>query len=174
MSQGSNSAPERDFTADAIALAERAAGLGVWEWRVATGNLRWTPGLEPLHGLTPGQFEGTFEHFIGLIYADDRPRVMDDIQAALGSGPPEFETEFRVLYPDGSIHWVLGKGMVFRDATGAPERMVGIGLDVTDRHRREVADEILVRSGGILSASLDYEETIEAVIAVLIPDLADH
>ncbi|HEX6031118.1 MAG TPA: PAS domain S-box protein, partial [Tepidiformaceae bacterium] len=125
---------------EALELAEEAAGLGVWDWDVATGRLSWTAGLEPLHGLEPGTFRGTFEQFLEIIDEVDRVNVLREIEAALVQSPGDFETEFRVTHPDGSLHWVLGKGRVMRDEVGRPERMVGIGLDVTER--RELREQL--------------------------------
>jgi len=48
-----------------------------------------------------------------------------------------WDTEFRVVWPDGSIHWLLGKGKVFLDDSGTAVRMAGVNLDITDRKRAE-------------------------------------
>ena len=53
------------------------------------------------------------------------------------NGEDEYDTEFRIIWPDASVHWMVGKGTVFRDGAGRPERMVGLGMDVTTRHRLE-------------------------------------
>jgi PAS domain S-box-containing protein len=124
----------------ALRLAEEAAGLGVWDWDVASNTLNWTPGLEPLHGLEPGTFGGTFADFLAAIIDDDRPTVAAAIQRAVTTGPDEFEVEFRVRDPGGALRWVMGKGRVFRNADGMAERMTGIGLDVSER--RELREEL--------------------------------
>lgn len=124
------------FTQEALDLAEAAAGLGVWDWTVGATDLRWTKGLEPLHGMEPGTFNGTFDHFIEAVYAEDRPGLLATIEGTLASGE-EFEVRFR-LASDAS-RWILGKGRVYREADGTPVRMVGIGLDITDRTRVELA-----------------------------------
>ena len=55
-----------------LAFALDAARMGTWEWDVATGKLTWSPQLEPIHGMAPGTFDGTFEGFMNLIHPDDR------------------------------------------------------------------------------------------------------
>jgi|GEM_PF-6362876 len=148
------------FTQEALELAETAAGLGVWDWQVGTEQLRWTKGLEPLHGLEPGTFRGTFEHFIEAVYEEDRPALLAAIETALQSPQKDgFEARFRVL-ARGEPRWIMGKGRVLRDASGTPVRMVGIGLDVTERTRVELAlaeQEALLRLvTGLLPANVAY------------------
>ena len=149
-----------EFAREALALAEEAAGLGIWDWDVATGELRWTDGLEPLHGLAPGTFGGTFEHFMALIHSDDRPAVESAIAGALAGSSDEFETEFRLQDPAFKDRWVLGKGRVLRDSSGAPVRMVGIGHDITDRKNAERAlsasEQLLRLVTGLLPANVAY------------------
>lgn len=158
-------AAEHGFTQEALDLAERAAGLGVWDWRVGSEDLRWTKGLEPLHGMAPGTFRGTFEHFLEAVHADDRPGLLAAIDAALASGGnDDFEARMRI----GGLEderWILGKGRVFRDASGEPTRMVGIGLDVTARTRveMELAEQqaFLRLVTGLLPANVAYFDTEE-------------
>ena len=146
------------FTQEALDLAEDAAGLGVWDWDVSTGALRWTNGLEPLHGMEPGSFRGTFEHFLEAVHEADRPGLLAVIDSALkGDSGGQFEARMRV---NNGQRWILGKGRVFRDEQGTPLRMVGIGLDVTERTKAEMAlDEQrdLVRLvTGLLPANVAY------------------
>ncbi len=125
------------FTQEALDLAESAAGLGIWDWAVGSNDLRWTKGLEPLHGMAPGTFNGTFDHFLEAVYEEDRAPLLATIQDTLSDGE-EFEARFRI--PEGSrFRWILGKGRAFRDEAGNPTRMVGIGLDITERTSVEIA-----------------------------------
>ncbi len=126
------------FTQEALDMAEAAAGLGVWDWKINSNELRWTKGLEPLHGMEPGTFRGTFDHFLEAVIEEDRPGLLAVVQQAVEGGTGDFEARMRVRLPDGSLRWILGKGKVFRDADGNPERMVGIGLDITERTQSEL------------------------------------
>ncbi len=113
-----------------LRLALSAARMGTWEWDVATGALEWAGHLEEIHGMEAGAFDGTFEAFVSRVHDDDRARLQEDIRKALESGG-DFASEFRVTYPDGSVHWVAGEGRAFHDAACRPERMVGVGWDIT-------------------------------------------
>lgn len=139
-----------------LRLALDAARMGIWEWNVRTNELHWSEQLEAIHGMAPGTFDGTFECYRNVIHPDDRQPMMDTIQQALESGT-EFATEFRVVYPDGSLHWVAGEGSVFRDEAGAPVKMIGVGLDVTPRMQTQ---QELSDAYDALSAAYERERRI--------------
>ena len=121
-----------------LRLALQAADLGTFEWNIQTGVNRWTPELEALYGLPPGGFGGTQTAFENLVHPDDRARVIQLNHWALKSGHPT-QGEWRVVWPDGSVHWISGRWQVFRSESGEPSRMVGINADVTDRKLADAA-----------------------------------
>jgi PAS domain-containing protein len=84
-------------------LAQQAGQMGTWEWDVQTGALQWSTALEPMHGFAPGSFPGTYEAFLDIIHAEDRAWFRQAVAHALESGTA-FEAEFRILWPDGSVH----------------------------------------------------------------------
>jgi PAS domain S-box-containing protein len=118
--------------------ALEAARMGTWDWNVQTGAITWSETLEPLHGLAPGSFGGSFEEFIRLIHPEDRELLQQAVSKAIEQGT-NYNIEFRVVWPDGSIHWMEGKGRAFQDETGKPVRMTGLGMDITDRKRADEA-----------------------------------
>ncbi len=93
--------------------------------------------MEALFGLAPGEFDGSYDQFVARLHPDDRDRVLDAINAAMTPGA-NYDIEFRVLYPDGTIRWALSQGKVFHDEIGQPIRMSGVDLDISDRKRSEV------------------------------------
>ena len=119
-----------------LRLALEAGRMGVWEWNLRTNAVWWSDGLEPIHGLEPGTFEGTLEAFQRLIHPDDREVVSRAISQAVDTRSA-YDIEFRTVWPDGSVHWMAGKGKVFCDHSDQPVRMMGVGTDVTDRKRAE-------------------------------------
>jgi len=119
-----------------LELALEAGKMGSFEWNIQTNELKWSDNLEAIHGLAPGTFDGTFESFQALIHRDDRAGVLEKIRRSVETGA-EYEAEFRSATPDGSIHWILGKGTVLRDEHGGPWRMVGICMDITARKNAE-------------------------------------
>jgi PAS domain S-box-containing protein len=155
-----------------LRLALDAGRMGVWDWNVRTGDLKWSDSLEPLHGLAPGTFGGTFEHFQELIHPDDREAVNAAIRQAFdGSG--EFYVEFRNLRQNGSVHWIAGSGKVFPGADGKPLRMIGIGLDVTARKRSEHTARFLADASAALAVLVDFDSTLQKVTSLAVPHFAD-
>src|SRR3954451_21143552 len=110
--------------------------MGSWDWDIRTGALAWSDNLEEVHGLPTGGFDGTIEGFRRLVHPDDRDRMEATIARSLRE-VSSYGAEFRILRPDGSVGWMLGKGQVFADEAGRPSRMIGLGMDITERKRAE-------------------------------------
>ena len=104
----------------------------------------WTPETEALYGLPPGGFGGTLSAFENLIHPDDRERVAELTQELIRTGQP-VETEWRTVWPDGSVHWIAGRGQVLVDESGVPSRMLGVNMDITERKRAEEAVSEMTR-----------------------------
>ena len=120
-------------------LAQQAARIGTFERDVRTGRITWAEGLEPLYGLPPGSLDGKTPEFIkDLIHPSDRQRVAQLIQQALKTGQPT-EGEWRAIWPDDSVHWIVSRWQVLMDDSGEPLRVVGVNLDITERKRAEEA-----------------------------------
>jgi two-component system, cell cycle sensor histidine kinase and response regulator CckA len=113
-----------------------AARLGSWERDLATNRVTWSEHIHEIFGRTPDTMPATFTEVIETIHPDDRKslavqaRRLQDTGQAIGM-------EFRVLWPDGSIHWQATRSELVRDADGTPIRVVGIAMDITDRKRIE-------------------------------------
>ena len=119
-----------------LILALRAAGMGAWDWNVATGEVRLSGELEPLHGLLSGDFAGTYETLRALIHPNDRDRVESEIKKSLETHVP-YEAEFRIRGSDGVERWTDTRGQVVEDDEGNAVRMVGVGIDISRRKHLE-------------------------------------
>ncbi|WP_341737179.1 PAS domain-containing protein [Microcoleus sp. CAWBG640] len=115
-------------------LALQASRMGRWNWNLQTGKIIWSENLEALFGMQPGEFDGSYEMFVARLHPDDRDRVLANIDHAIATGE-DYEIEFRVVYPNGTIRWALTQGKVFYDENGQPMRMAGLDLDITERKR---------------------------------------
>jgi PAS domain S-box-containing protein len=118
---------------DRLSLATRAGGVGIWDYDVVHNTLIWDDQMFALYGITREEFGGAYEAWQRGIHPDDRIRGDEEIQKAL-HGEKEFNTEFRVLWPDGSIHNIRALALVERDAKGIPLRMIGTNWDITQTH----------------------------------------
>jgi PAS domain S-box-containing protein len=119
-----------------LRLAHEAACIGAFEWNVQTGVNIWTPKLEQLYGLAVGSFGRTQTAWENLVHPDDRAVIAKHVTEAFETNGPG-EAEFRVIWPDGSVHWLTGRWQGFKDASGAPLRLTGVNIDITERKQAE-------------------------------------
>jgi PAS domain S-box-containing protein len=135
-----------------------ASGTGFWEWDIRDGSLTWSDAIFRQHGLEPGSTSPSYDAYVATLHPDDRAAFQGAIEGVLASGT-SFSQEFRLVWPDGSIHWTHGVGRVFRDAQGAAIRMVGTGTDITERRRLEAERDRLLaderRTGAFREAFLE-------------------
>lgn len=120
-----------------LRMAQQVAKIGTFEWNIQTGVNTWTPELEAMYGLRVGGFPGTQQAWEQLVHPDDRPRAVAKVQRAMEQGG--FADEWRVVWPDGSTHWLAGRAFVFKDDSGRPLRLLGINIDITERKLAEQA-----------------------------------
>lgn len=153
-----------------LQFAQVSARLGSWEWNVKTSELWWADGIWLLHGRSIGSVDPTFENWMGFINAEDRDAVQRTLQDAL-AGKSDYETEYRTTFPDGSVHWIGARGRAIFDEAGRPERMLGIGMDITSN---KLAEDALRKSeklaaAGRLAATIAHEinNPLEAVTNLL-------
>ncbi len=149
-----------------LRLALDSTAMGLWEFEIPTGRVKWSEGVEPLYGMAPGSFSGTYEAFLDTLHPDDAPRVVEAVRRAIEDNA-EYDLAFRVLWPDGSSHWLIGRGQVFRDAVGRPQRMLGITMDITARKRAEqqvLAEHTVTR---ILAETPGTKDPVPAVMRAL-------
>ena len=114
------------------------ANIGTWDWNIQTGELFWTERIAPLFGHPVGELEISYDNFLGAIHPDDRQSVIDAVNACVERDVP-YEIEHRVVWPDGTVRWLLERGAVLRDVAGKPLHMLGVVQDIDDRKRTELA-----------------------------------
>lgn len=122
--------------AERVRLALSAGAMGTWDWHFGTNTLIWDPRQFELFGMHPNDFDDTTAQALRAIHPEDRPRV-EAASARSRKNDIPFREEFRVLHPDGSIHWLVGLGQPLKNASGEVDRMIGVNFDVTDRKRAE-------------------------------------
>ena len=121
-----------------LAMAMNAAQMGTWEWDLVNDTAMWSEETKRIFGRSFDNAEPGTEMFFEMVHPKDRAGVREALHKAMALGSP-YESEFRMIQPDGSIHWVQGKGKVIRDETGRPVRMIGINADITARKEAEDA-----------------------------------
>jgi len=119
-----------------LQLAQQVARIGTFEWNLKTGINQRTPELEAMYGLPPGGFAASQNIWMDLICPQDRELTKRHLQEAMETGG--FEAEWRVIWPDGTTHWLSGRALVSKDDAQQPLRVSGAIADVTDRKQAEL------------------------------------
>ncbi|MDH5600538.1 MAG: response regulator, partial [Gammaproteobacteria bacterium] len=118
--------------------SQEFANIGTWDWNIQTDELFWSDQIWPLFGYEKSVTDTTYENFMGAIHQEDRERVSHAVNRCVEHGD-DYEIEHRVVWPDGSVHWLHERGDVVRSIRGKPLRMLGVVQDVTNRKAAEQA-----------------------------------
>lgn len=130
--------------ADRLALATRAGGVGTWDYDIVRNDIVWDAAMYALYGMASEQFGGAYTAWRNGVHPDDQARSDAEIQQAI-RGEKEFDTAFRVLWPDGTVRNIRAIAIVQRDADGRALRMIGTNWDITDQTRYEETQRALLR-----------------------------
>jgi PAS domain S-box-containing protein len=126
-----------------LQLALKAGRMGAWEWDLRSDRVIWSPGLEEIHGLSPGTFGGTFDDFQRDIHPDDRAAVLAEVEEALANHG-DYHIIYRANRADGAIRWLEAFGTFSAPGDGGPGRLAGVCVDITERKLGEEQRELLV------------------------------
>jgi diguanylate cyclase (GGDEF)-like protein len=130
---------------DWLSIVQDIAGVGIWDWRIDQPAAQCTESNPVLYGLPPSTVMPPKEQWEAMIHPDDRRKVSEALASAI-VGLCQFQTEFRVIWPDGTLHWLAGKGRSFCDESGKTVRLVGVNYDISrvkqaEQASKEAADE---------------------------------
>jgi len=151
-------------TEERMNLAASSAELGMWWWDIARDQIEVTEKCRALYGFAPAA-PLNYQAFLNTLHPDDREPTHQAIQQVLAE-QTEFHGEYRVVWPDGSLHWLTAKGRGYFDSAGKPLRMLGASIDITERkqvelevlrQRQELAHMMRVVTLGELSTALAHE-----------------
>src|ERR1700756_3920044 len=123
---------------DRLLLAVEAGNSVVWEWDAKTGINRWFGDLGTMFGIESDTHSAQAGDFLRTIHPEDREFVQQAIADAERSRK-RYLAEFRVVRTDGTVRWVTARGKYYYAANGDPVRMVGMGVDITERCKAEDA-----------------------------------
>jgi len=123
-------------------LALQSAEMGAWCWDIPEDRRYFDAHTCRLLGITEEEFKGTAEEFFSRVHPDDREGMKTALEQTIRENVP-YQPEYRVVWPDGSIHVIAARGRLIRDNTGKPWKINGIIWDIT---KRKEAEESLKRS----------------------------
>jgi len=151
-----------------LQMAIDATQMGVWEWNLNTNEVFWSPYHEILLGYEPGTPYRTYAEWAQRVHPEDLQRVEATLRDAMIQRQG-YQCEYRVVWADGSIHWLTALGQYIYDSQGQPTRMHGILYEITERKQAEQhlqdSEERLqlgMQVSGFVLARFDYaSDTVE-------------
>lgn len=156
-------------------LAVKSAGIGIWDLDLQTGTMVWDDRMYELFGITRAAFATPNAAWASLLPTEDRDRNEADIWKAL-AGEQDYDSEFRVLRPDGQIRTLKTHGTVIRDAQQQPLRMAGVNYDITRRKAAERELELAkeqaelgnrMKSAFVANVSHEIRTPMNAVLGIV-------
>jgi PAS domain S-box-containing protein len=118
-----------------------ASQLGIWHWDLKTEELLWDTRQEVMYGYEPGTSCRKYADFTNRLHPEDADRVNTQVQDCRENWTAH-ESEFRIVWPDKSVHWIRALGRFFYDSEGNPTEMLGTDEDITQRKQVEEAIRI--------------------------------
>lgn len=123
-------------TLDTLELAKAAGRIGIWKYHVKEDRAEWDLVNRRLHGLPKDISFGRAEVWERTLHPDDLSRVLKRFDEAL-RGIHVFDTQYRVIWPNGEVRHLRGSAIIQRDQAGDPVRVVGANYDVTELIEQE-------------------------------------
>jgi two-component sensor histidine kinase/DNA-binding response OmpR family regulator len=141
-------------------LALSAGDMGSWEYEPATDHLEWDTGQHRIYAISPEFREPTRDQILDIVHPDDRDK--HPLAGALTAPGERYQSEFRIVRPDGELRWCYGSAAITRDADDNIVRLNGVSVDITDRKRAEERQLLLARE-------VDHraKNTLAVVLSVL-------
>lgn len=119
-----------------LSLAVKSGAIGIWEWDSLSDELIWDDRMYELYGIAKADFTQTYQGWLNCLHPDDRGEADAAIKKALG-GEEEFDTEFRVVHPNGTVIFLKAYGSIKYNEQKKLQGMIGINFDISDRKQRE-------------------------------------
>jgi len=120
-----------------LKLALDVANIAYWRHEIVSGKVEWSDGHERLFGIPIGEFKNTLDSVQSFIHPDDRGYGEVNLQNAIKNDMP-YDNTYRVIYPNGDIHWLHSVGVLFKNEKGINTHLFGVTQDITDTIENEI------------------------------------
>lgn len=152
-------------------LASEIGRSGTWDWDVASGEVVWSRGHFEILGYHPGEVTPSYRAWADRVHPADLPEVEEEIRRTMAAHA-DYGREFRVVWPDGSTHWISARARYEYAPDGACRRMLGVMADVTELKEAEHrARELNARLAALLAERTRLIETQAAHLRELAVEL---
>ncbi|MBU5635707.1 PAS domain S-box protein [Geomonas sp. Red69] len=121
-----------------LALAQRIARLGNWDWDLGSDTLEWSDEMYRIYDLDPASFVPTHELVLQAVHPEDREQVIRSVNDAIYNRRA-YHLDYRIVLPNGSLRTLSARAEVTYDAQGRPLHMLGTAQDITWRIEAEQA-----------------------------------
>lgn len=118
-------------------LALDLTHTGFWDWHIPSGSNIWNDNLFTLLGLVPYSVEPSYEVWRSCVHPDEVAKIEAQFLASIAN-QTDYTAEYRLVHPDGSVHWVMARAKAIYSESGEPVRSLGVLLDISDRKSIEV------------------------------------
>lgn len=154
-----------------LRLALAAAHMGTWEWRFPSNELFCSEQVNTLFGLSPNKPPVSHDVLFERMHPGDRQPIQQAVKQAFRSST-QCDVEFRVIWPDGSLHWLNGKGQFYPGFTPQSGRMLGTVSDITrskaaalERYQALQSEKLVMQIAQSVRKSLDLSHILQTTVA---------
>ena len=151
-------------TNEMLSRAEQLGHIGSWELDIIANRVVWSDGLYRIFGLTSQAFGATYEAYLDCVHPDDRERVRQAVEATYREHRA-LEYECRIVRPDGRVRVLDMRAEVVLDDRGESARLLGLGIDITERKERERELEAIATVSAALRAANTRAEMLPILLA---------
>lgn len=163
-----------------LSFATKSAKIGIWEWELSSNKLIWDDQMYELYGIRQEEFSGAYDAWEKGLHPEDRARSESELAAAVAE-VKSFNSEFRIVWPNGEVRVIEANAMPQCHADGSVERVIGVNRDVTERSKLEQKyyhaqkmEAIGVLAGGIAHDFNNIMTIINGYSDILLLDFYDH
>lgn len=130
-------------------LLVESSNIGLWDWTIATNEIFFSPEWKQHIGYADHELPSRCEEWLDRLHPEDRERSLEAVKGYVEGRRADYDVTYRMRHRDGSWRWILSRAQLMRNAAGAPVRLMGCHIDVTERRQEE---EVLRHAGERLQA----------------------
>jgi PAS domain S-box-containing protein len=155
-------------TTEFLELAQAAGGFGIFDLDLVNGTIHGSAIFFELIGIQTEDRFLTQEQWLCCVHPEDLESFVEQFGAAVASGG-HYQTEYRSLWPDGSVRWLTGRGRVMRDADNNPSRVIGTVTDISARRAledrlRKTTESLNIAQAAAGVATFDIDVTSDTLV----------